>query len=184
MSLVEAKRTPVAQALEVFIKIHRIIADSGRKKAGSKLRARAREMPGLIVELGLPTALSFCLAKAGVKNLMEVVDVLEGRKKAEVLSEIKGEEELGYALYAYVILWYLYRNNYGSIGGASLRLETPLADNKEKAEKEFTQNLLDYLNAFSGSPARFEAEELLLSFLLEFKRLCEAVFESEERTNE
>jgi CRISPR type III-B/RAMP module-associated protein Cmr5 len=52
---------PIELAVEIFLKIKSEVKD---ESIGSKLRHRAREIPELIVSMGLIPTLSYCFAKA------------------------------------------------------------------------------------------------------------------------
>ncbi len=56
-----ARIDPVKQAIEIFLKIKQEVRDNS--SLGSRLRARAREMPELMESIGLISTLSFCYAK-------------------------------------------------------------------------------------------------------------------------
>jgi len=172
---------PVEEALHVFIDIKEKIIDKLKdEKLGSKLRSRAREIPEMILELGLVPTISYCLAKAGVDNVIKVVRVIR-KDSRESISELErsDQEELAYALYTYFLL------NYLSIVAKKINnVEIDLdglagKNNIEEKVKEIDNKLIRYLEELMKSTIKTLAHELLYPYMLQFKRLCEAVYKSE-----
>lgn len=172
----------VEEALHVFIDIKEKIIDKLKdEKLGSKLRSKAREIPEMILELGLVPTISYCLAKAEIDKVIKVVRVIKkGDSEAiEELSKLKlkesDQEKLAYALYTYVLLNYL-STIARTINNAELDLEK-LTD-KDNTE-EVSNKLIRYLEELMKSNIKTLAHELLYPYMLQFKRLCEAVYKSE-----
>ena len=117
---------------------------------GSKLRHRAREGPELIRSMGLIPTLSFYYAKA--RNAL----LGEGRS-----------EERAYALYLKAIMSYLEKI------GLVKDVSHIFSSQSRPSDKE----VLSVLDELSGKS--LIAARLLNPFLIEFKRLCEAVWERE-----
>jgi len=171
---------PVEQALQVFIDIKEKIIDKIDKKKGenlgSKLRSRARQIPEMILELGLVPTISYCLARAGIDNVIKVVKVIRKDSK-ELIPELEksGQEELAYALYIYVLL------NYLSI--VAKKINNVEIDLDELAERnnieEVSNNIIKYIEELMKSNIKTLAHELLYPYMLQFKRLCEAIYKSE-----
>lgn len=163
-------RSPVEEAIEAFLEVKRKVV-KGDGELGSKLRTRSREVPELMLELGLVPALSFCLAKAGMEALRRVVSEVEGcelaaaREGGEEGKEKKEKkEELSYAAYAYVVLRYL--RGYAKAGS--------VCDLVREEDR-----LYELLGSMVGGAIGPPAYGLLLQYLQQFKRLCEAAFERE-----
>jgi len=161
---------PVELAMETFTKIRNEIGDN--EELGSKLRARAREGPELIRSLGLIPVLSFYYAKAR--------DALLGGG---------GEEEKAYLLYFKAILLYLER--LGLVKGVSdvfdlqskLQNASGASSERKELEKKLRNEIHErVINILQDLINRsFIASRLLTPYLIEFKRLCEAVWERERR---
>lgn len=178
---------PVAEAIETFMRVKKVADEFGEKNVGAKLRSRAREVPEMILGQGLVPTLSFCLAKAGVDLLLSVIAAVE-KSKPEVLKGRRPEwEGLAYALYTYAVLKYL-STIMGKVNGVELNMGR-LADLGEKAseggeERRSALNeahgmLATYLDAILSASHTAPMYKLLWPYLLQFKRLCEATFESE-----
>ncbi len=127
---------PIYSALEIFSKI---AEEANRSNAGSKLRARAREVIGLIEEAGLVPTLSFFYSKKDK------------------------EAEKGYELMLRAILEYLKKLNI-----ITKNVETLLSNHNE---------MIETLKELRGKSSIISP--LLRPFLIEFKRLCEALWEEE-----
>lgn len=145
---------PVELAIEIFAKVREEVGED--RVLGSKLRHRAREGPELIRSMGLIPTLSFYCAKA-----------------REALMGGGGGEERAYALYLMAIMSYLEKiglvKDVSSIFGSQSR----------PSDKEVHGKLISVLNELTGKS--LIAARLLNPFLIEFKRLCEAVWERERR---
>ncbi len=169
---------PIKDAITVFLEVKKVIDKLDDKKkseeVGSKLRARAREIPEMILELGLVPTLSFCIAKAEVGNIIKAARVIVGRDQLNKVENI-GSDELAYAIYTYILLKYL-----TSIVGKVNEVEFRINDLIEKDEEEIQSTLIEYLKALiitSSTPLY----GMLQPYLLQFKRLCEATFNSGRR---
>jgi len=156
------KLDPVRFALEIFAEIEKDVKSmKDESEVGSKLRTRAREGPELIRTMGLIPVLSFYYSKAR--------EALQGKG---------GPEERAYMLYLKAILLYL--DKIGIIGGAS-DIFAPRSTEAGEGAKSDLENihsrLINILQDLSGKS--HVAAKLLTPYLIEFKRLCEAVWESE-----
>jgi CRISPR type III-B/RAMP module-associated protein Cmr5 len=152
---VSAQRlNPVGLAIEIFTKIREEVGEN--RELGSKLRHRAREGPELIRSMGLIPTLSFYYAKAR--------DALLGGG---------GSEERAYALYLKAIMSYLEKI------GLAKNVSSIFSSQSRPSDKEVHDKLISVLNELSGKS--LIAARLLNPFLVEFKRLCEAVWERERR---
>ncbi len=167
------------EAIRVFMDVKEKVIDklnTGKiSEVGSKLRTRAREVPEMILELGLVPTLSYCLSKAGVNNILKVIKVMKG--DSEQLEDIKNveSEKLAYALYTYVLLHYL-SLTMGKVSNVELRIEDLVNENDvNRASNMITR----YMEALMESSAKSLIHRLLQPYLLQFKRLCEATFEPE-----
>jgi CRISPR type III-B/RAMP module-associated protein Cmr5 len=152
---VSAQRlNPVELAIEIFTKIREEVGED--RVLGSKLRHRAREGPELIRSMGLIPTLSFYYAKAR--------DALLGEGRSE---------ERAYALYLKAIMSYLEKI------GLVKDVSHIFSSQSRPSDKEVHEKLISVLNELSGKS--LIAARLLNPFLVEFKRLCEAVWERERR---
>ena len=162
----------IREATQAFLSIKEKVVDKlddGKgEEVGSKLRTRAREVPEMILELGLVPTLSYCLAKSNVDSIKRIVSIIERDSSVDELKNIK-TEELAYALYTYALLKYIVT----IVGG--LRIEAFADMNK----KEISSRLLKYLEELADASAKAQLHELLQPYLLQFKRLCEAVYKPE-----
>jgi len=197
---------PVAEAIKAFMRVKRVVDEigkednpklrAGEKEVGAKLRSRAREAPEMILGLGLVPTLSFYLAKARADLLLGVITAIEKSKPStEVVRKIRPDwekrpdwEGLASALYIYAVLKYL-STIMGKVNSVELNMEE-LADLGEKvseggeeerrsALREAQGMLATYLGAILSASRTAPMYELLWPYLLQFKRLCEATFESE-----
>ena len=166
---------PIKEAIQVFMDIKTKIIDKLDKEGeevGSKLRTRAREIPEMILDLGLVPTLSFCMSKANIDNIKEVINIIERDSSPEKLKNAK-PEELAYALYTYAVLKYL-TTVANKVGEVELKIEE-LAENNEK---EVSNKLFRYLDALIEDNIKTLLYKLLQPYLLQFKRLCEAIYEA------
>ncbi|MGC9014700.1 MAG: type III-B CRISPR module-associated protein Cmr5 [Thermoproteota archaeon] len=126
-----------------------------KSEVGKSFRARCRELPNLIEDMGLISALSFCYAKAGNDNYIQIKDTLkESGQKISDNNSIKK----GYAIYLYFVL-------------------KRLKDLKLIEETHFDEPIkaLEELN--KGGKSRV-ASKLLRPYLVQLKKLSEAIFEA------
>jgi CRISPR type III-B/RAMP module-associated protein Cmr5 len=152
---VSAQRlNPVELAIEIFTKIREEVGED--RELGSKLRHRAREGPELIRSMGLIPTLSFYYAKA---------------RKALVGGGDR--EEKAYALYLMAMMSYLEKI------GLAKNVSSIFSSQSRQSDKEVHDKLINVLNELTGKS--LIAARLLNPFLVEFKRLCEAVWERERR---
>jgi CRISPR type III-B/RAMP module-associated protein Cmr5 len=153
---VSAQRlNPVELAIEIFTKVREKVGED--RELGSKLRHRAREGPELIRSMGLIPTLSFYYAKA-----------------REALVGGGDKEERAYALYLMAIMSYL--EKIGLVKDVSRVFSS---QSRSFDDKEVHDKLINVLNELTGKS--LIAARLLNPFLIEFKRLCEAVWERERR---
>ncbi len=167
---------PVREAIEVFLEIKRKLdeaklSEGMRDKIKSKLRTRAREIPGMIIDTGLVPTLSFCLAKAGIDKLRLVLKLMGGYMDSNKLENIK-PEEISYALYTYVVMKYLDRIK--SIKPGIREFMKSIDE-----DREFSNKLYEYLKTLMQSNIALTASKLLQPYFIQFKRLCEAEFKPE-----
>lgn len=175
----QAKIDPTREAIQVFLEIKKTVIDhlEGDKseEVGSKLRTRAREIPEMIVEMGLIPTISYCIAKANISNFQKVTNSLELGTFIDELKNVKSEE-LAYALYSYVILKYM-----SIIAGNLNGVKFGLDDLVRKEKAEVSDLIIKYIGALTENMTKIPITQLLLSYLLQFKRLTEAVYKPEER---
>jgi CRISPR type III-B/RAMP module-associated protein Cmr5 len=162
---VSAQRlNPVGLAIEIFTKIREEVGEN--RELGSKLRHRAREGPELIRSMGLIPTLSFYYAKARKA-------LVEGGDREEREEERTKAEEKAYALYLMAIMLYLEKI------GLVKDVSSIFSSQSRPSDKEVHRRLINVLDELSGKS--LIAARLLNPFLIEFKRLCEAVWERERR---
>ncbi|MEM3390231.1 MAG: type III-B CRISPR module-associated protein Cmr5 [Thermoproteota archaeon] len=143
----------VCAALKDFDKLLKTFETSQKKKElESKVRARSREVLTNVWTGGLCPTLTFYLAKAEEENIAIVKETVEERKSLD------GEpEKLGYA----IILYLTFR-----------RLKVLKFIEQDLSKPRECLQALITMEPFR----RTYATNLLTSYLLEFKKLCEAVF--------
>ena len=165
---------PTREAIQVFINIKERVIDklgNEEEKVGSKLRRRAREIPEMMLELGLIPTLSYCVSKAEISNVIKVTNVIV---RGGSLNAIKDPEKIAYALYAYALLKYL-----TIIVSRVNTVEFKIEDLVEGDEKKVQNKLIGYLKALVKISTTAPLYRMLQPYVLQFKRLCEATFKSE-----
>jgi len=149
---------PLRAAIDNVKKVS-VLAGENKTLSG-KFRARARDLPSLVTEIGLVPALSFCYGKAGKDTYEKMEESFSKNIK------IDGNEEESYALYLLLVLDYI--RKLGLIN-----------------QTEGATDVVDALNQLSGGERLSEsalpkvelASKLIRPYLLEIKRLSEALFE-------
>ena len=139
-------------AINRFMEVYGLI--KGDKEKEKTLRARARSAPSLVASHGAAAALAFLLSKSS----KEVFEKLVSGGKPEKL----GNEEAGYTLYLYAIYRFLH-DDLKKIDTCS-DLEC-IAKEIARLDEESQWRML---------------EEPLLDFMVEFKKVAEALLEKEE----
>ncbi|MEM3944499.1 MAG: type III-B CRISPR module-associated protein Cmr5 [Thermofilaceae archaeon] len=144
---------PVRAALDIFATIkgeleRKAKSDEEKSDFGRALRARARDAPGLIEEVGLVPALSFFYSRSSYGK-----------------SDKIKSDKIGYELMLKAILLYLQRIQ---IVSSNINLDAILG---EERDTDAMINLLRSLLERSTV-----AVPILRPFLVEFKRLCEAAW--------
>ena len=142
----------ILKAIEDFDKLLSLLENKEESKIGGSFRARCRELPSLIEDVGFVPALSFCYAKA-TKDVYENI-----RKLIESKSTIKDGDSTkqGYGIYLYLVLKRL-----KTLGLVKLDLNKPINILGELMEKERL------------------ASKLIRPYIVQLKRLSEAVFKIE-----
>ncbi len=139
-------------AINRFMEVYNII--KGKKEIEKSLRARARSAPSLVASHGAAAALAFLLSKSSKEGFEKLVS-------GEELEKV-GKEEAGYTLYLYAIYRFLH-DDLEKIDDCS-NLEC-LAKEIARLDEEGQWRVL---------------EEPLLDFMVEFKKVAEALLEKEE----
>lgn len=139
------RANPVSKAIQYFSKLHQKIDN----ELGRRLRARARELPSMIENIGLIPTLSFCYGKAEAETYKSIYNSYCSEEKIDVEKE-KG----GYGLY--LLLALLYLRDLGLINDDMLK------------------NPIDAFGKLCEESSI--ASRLLMPYLLEIKRLAEAVY--------
>jgi CRISPR type III-B/RAMP module-associated protein Cmr5 len=124
-----------------------------KSEVGRSFRSRCRELPNLIEDVGFIPALSFCYAKAG-DTYEKVKSTLE--KRGEI--DDNNHMEKGYGIYLYFML--------KTLKGLKL-IEEEHLDEPLKALEEL------------GKGKQIVASKLLRPYIVQMKKLSEAVFEAE-----
>ncbi|MCD6487671.1 MAG: type III-B CRISPR module-associated protein Cmr5 [Desulfurococcales archaeon] len=142
--------------LEDFNHLIKLLKEHPRKgEVESKIRARAREILTHIYSGGLAPTLTFYLAKGEKNTLNTVKEAFKGEKKLD------GEPEK----LAYAIILYLIFKRLRQLSFISSDPDDPL-----KCLHELIK-----MDPFR----RMYASSLLTLYLLEFKKLCEAIFKTQ-----
>nr|MDO8080271.1 type III-B CRISPR module-associated protein Cmr5 [Candidatus Freyarchaeota archaeon] len=152
----KATEDPILSAIDMFKLLLQCIdkEDVSKSEIGKKFRSRCRELPGLIEDVGFTPALSFCYGKAGNEIYQKVKDILMNKGK---LSEGK-ETEKGYGIYLYFVLKRL--NELGLI------------------EEDHLSKPVDALGSIRAGKERI-ASRIIRPFVVQLKKLSEAIFEVE-----
>lgn len=138
-----------AEAIKAFTEVAGKIEGQDALKS---LRRRARNTPSMIMTSGLPQTLMFILSKSS-ENYYEH---LWGVKKGG----LNEDEAAGYSAYLYVIMKFL--------------KEQGLLAKEPRTLKD----VIEEIRRLDEEPARASAiQNLLMEFLLEFKKLAEALIE-------
>ncbi|MEM4310903.1 MAG: type III-B CRISPR module-associated protein Cmr5 [Nitrososphaerales archaeon] len=123
-------------------------------EVGKSFRSRCRELPSLIEDVGFVPAISFCYAKASKATYEKVKNMLKNGGKIDDNNHM----EKGYGIYLYFVLKRL----------KDLKLiKEAYLDEPIKALEEL------------GEGKQRVAGRLLRPYIVEMKKLSEAVFEAE-----
>ncbi|MEM0500467.1 MAG: type III-B CRISPR module-associated protein Cmr5 [Candidatus Korarchaeota archaeon] len=180
---------PTAKAVEMFMKVkaalNACIKDNNvREEVKRSIRARSREIPTMMMDIGLVPVLSFLLAKSGIDNLRKAANLIENLK-TKCLERMSSEEKVdvkdfSYGVYAYVILKYLEEYLRPKERVESKELPKSLKDSTADKEQlaDYVEKYLEFL--LNGVNSQI-ALRILGPYLEQFKRLCEAEFPKESR---
>jgi len=148
----------VRAALNDFNHLLKVIEHHPRKRdLGSKIRKGAREILTYLWTGGLLPTLTYYLAKSEENTLKNIKNVFNKEKREQLFENL---DKLAYAIILYFTLKRLKETN----------IISSELDNPRKC-------LIELLN--SSYLKRVYALHLITSYLLEFKKLCEATFEAE-----
>jgi CRISPR type III-B/RAMP module-associated protein Cmr5 len=148
------KNDNILTAIKDFDYLLNSLKERENSKVGESFRSRCREFPSFMIDVGFVPALSFCYAKASKAIYDEIKEKLK-KEKLEDLDENESTKK-GYAIYLYFILKRL--SEYNLIKKEDV--EDPVEALKELSKKGVTSGLL-------------------YPYILQLKRLSEAVFKSE-----
>jgi|BEDMetMinimDraft_2_1075160.scaffolds.fasta_scaffold02132_2 CRISPR-associated protein, Cmr5 family len=154
------KEDPIKVSINLFDSIYGSIFKELKEVTDmeASLRARSREMPSLIQEIGLIGALSYCFSK-GNEYYNEIIELIKGKGSKErnevYIAKIKEIANTGYSIYLYIILNAI---NY-------TRLLNVDINKPYDAIKELSMNL---------NKTRI-IERVIMPYLLQIKRLCEGM---------
>lgn len=151
----------VKSAVDDFREIYGLIR--GFEEIGKSLRSRSREMPTILSESGLLSAVSLCYAKAGQDVYDQLLSLLAKTGKEGSMASVEevNGTKMGYAIYLYLLLKGARR--LGVVGGVD-----------EKKPLESIERLSENLGRLAI------LERLLYPFLAQIKRLCEATLKAEQ----
>jgi len=139
---------PIRKAIEYFSKLHRKL--ESKEELGKAFRSRTRSLPSMIETIGLVPTLSFCYGKAEAKTYDNILGSWLSESKIEA-----DKEKGGYALY--LLLTLLYLKDLELIDGSMLK--DPIKGLQKLSEEQLPI-----------------ASKLLMPYLVEIKRLAEAVY--------
>jgi CRISPR type III-B/RAMP module-associated protein Cmr5 len=153
------KKDPIKDAIDLFDSIYGSIFEKLKEikeipDMEASLRARSREMPSLIQEIGLIGALSYCFSK-GIKYYNEIIELIKGEGSKGRLDDYAEKTDAGYSIYLYILL-----NAINYTGILNIDVNKPY-----DAIKELSMNL---------NKTRI-IERMILPYLLQIKRLCEGM---------
>lgn len=148
-------RNSELEAIKDFEKLFELLKRNPKSDVGKSFRTRCREMPNLIDELGFVPAMTFCYAKSTHKNYQDIVKAFKQNEHIEPDESTKK----GYAVYLFLVLNRLQRLN--------LLLDKDV------------ENPLSALERLSAGRSWLASKSIRV-YLLQLKKLSEAVFESEE----
>ncbi|MEM3383315.1 MAG: type III-B CRISPR module-associated protein Cmr5 [Nitrososphaerales archaeon] len=141
-------------AIKDFKDLLESLENKEQSEIGKSFRSRCREIPSLIEDVGLVPALSFCYAKAS-KDIYEKVKS-ELRKGGKI--DGNNPTEKGYGIYFYLMLKRL----------KELKL----------IEETYLDDPIKALEKISEGKERV-ANRLLRPYIVQMKKLSEAVFKAE-----
>jgi len=159
---------PVRLAMEHALKINRFV-DPGNKKLRSRLRSRARELPGLVLDSGLVPALLFFLSKAEKEGYSRAVGVLpcQGSPAGGVIND--EDNKYAYGLIARAVVCALDRTG-----------KLPKQDNDGNSINiDDITGIVESLGKMRGI-GELEATLEIMEYLVSLKRAAEALWEKEE----
>ncbi len=145
---------PLGEAVKIFGEIFEKIEDDAEIQ--KKFRARARNFPSFMNQVGIAAGIAYLAAKAEKAGYKAALEFLE---KGEVQGNI-GSEKISYGLYLYALLRYL-----GPLVG--------IGDLVERAKG----SLLEAVKTVKG---KSYLHDLILPFIVNLKLLAEANLEKEE----
>jgi len=161
---VEKSFDPIKMAIENYDFVYKnflkkVIENSGKISDVEKsTRARSRELPSLIQELGLLGVLSYYYGKSEKENYSLLIQFLEKKSQER---DIPDNTKMGYAVILYLALRGIEALNIIKI------------DYKDPYSSITELNKEENLNKVAV------IEKLLIPYLVEIKRLCEGTLRSE-----
>ncbi len=162
---------PVRAALTYVLRIAEQVRlcreqGGGGKVTGEALRRRARDLPTLVASAGMVPALTFYMSKASAETLETLLDrVLGGEGPSGELcgslsSELSGSEGVGYATLLALATRAL--EDMGYLAGVT-------------GSRDAVTALARGLLSLRGTEKELVAERRLIEFLVEVKKLAEAL---------
>gem|GEM_PF-2979753 len=151
-----------AEAIDLMRDVLEKISKAGDEREATSvrrsLRSRTRTIPSLMVSSGLPQTLAFLASKSDPRYYEYLV------KEAQSAQEKTGKgESAGYSAYLYVVMKFLTRQGLSSGPGSIPSSIDEVVDVIKKIDED--PNLCSMV------------QSILLEFLLEFKKIAEALIE-------
>ena len=138
-----------AEAINLYKEVTSKVTDRNALKS---LRTRARNTPSMIMTSGLTQTLTFLLSKSSKENYK----YLSGTTKEKP----KEDEKTGYSAYLYIIMKLLTKQ------GIIMK------------EPSTLEEVIDVIKWLDENPDKASiAQNVLMEFLLEFKKIAEALIE-------
>jgi len=144
----------VSRAINDFDVLLASLKEKDKSKVGGSFRARCREIPSLIEDVGFIPALSFCYAKAK----KEIYDEIKEKLNQRIEIDEKDFMEKSYGIYLYLTLKRL----------SELKL----------IDKTHVNDPIQAFEELSQGKERV-ASMLIKPYLVQLKKLAEAVFKAE-----
>jgi len=157
----EGAVSPEERAVNDFTElIYKLYQEGNMTEFGKSFRSRSREIPSFLYEVGSIPALSFIYAKTedADKGIYKLFLNYTKKRAIEGMGKLNSKEG-GYAAYLYLLL-----------------LETSRLVPDRKIDPE---SPLSCINSLIGSEVLAILPSLLMPYLLEIKRLAEALLPSE-----
>lgn len=145
----------ILNAIKDFDEFFSLLENKEDSKVGEGFRTRCRELPNLIEDVGFVPALSFCYAKA-TKNVYKKIRKLIENKEGMIKDDDHTKQSYG-------IYFYLLLKRLKALGLIKADLNEPI----------------EVLEELTKGKERI-ASKLIRPYIIQLKKLSEAVFKAEE----